>query len=398
MNLDRPDKKVSIAIVTPTFPPYRGGIGKLAELDARQLASLGYDVHVFVPAPRRPIDRPEASFTVHDLRPWLRFGNAALVPGAAAVPSGFRLVFLHYPFFGGAEPAALAARFSRGSKLALVYHMDVVGRGLVGTFFRLHRRLLQPLVLRSADRIVVTSFDYLLDSHIGGLFRQPRFRFRELAPSVDTGRFRPDDRPAELMARYGLTAQDRVVLFVGGLDQAHYFKGVPILLQSLATRELAETKAIIVGDGDLRPELEKQAADLGLAGRAIFAGSVSDDELPGHYRLADVFAFPSIDRSEAFGIAALEALASGLPVVSSDLPGVRTIVRHGETGFRVPPGSVSALVCRLDELLDDDVMRCRFAAAARKMAVEEYDDAIRLKRLGQLVSDLISGPEPERRS
>jgi len=398
MTSDQETKKISIAIVTPTFPPYRGGIGKLAELDARQLAELGHDVHVFTPRARERLDRPAEPFQVHELPVRGRYGNAAFVPGTAGLMKRFQLTFLNYPFFGGAEPLALTRRFFPDSKLALVYHMDVVGQGPLGAIFGLHRRLLQPAILRAADRIVVTSFDYLLNSNIGGLFRDQRFHFRELAPSVDTARFAPGDKPSELLFRYGLTSADRTVLFVGGLDRAHYFKGVPSLLRALTTRELSRTKAVIVGDGDQRRAYEKLAADLGLAGRAVFAGGVSDAELPAHFRMADVFAFPSIDRSEAFGVAALEALASGLPVVASDLPGVRTIVRHGETGFRVPPGSVSALATRLDELLDDAVMRRRIGQNARKMAVEEYDDGIRLKRLGQLVVDMTSGRAPAGRT
>ncbi len=391
-----PKEKTRIAIVTPTFPPYRGGIGKLAELDARQLAELGYEVHVFTPRSRQPLEYPAEPFFVHELGAWGRFGNAAFVPAAAGIMGAFPLTFLHYPFFGGAEPLALSRRFAPSARLALVYHMDVVGRGALGAVFRAHRQLLQPCILRAADRIVVTSYDYLLHSHIAGYSRQPRFHFRELAPAVDTARFAPGDKPPELLFRYGLNASDRIILFVGGLDRAHYFKGVPSLLQALVTKELSRTKAVIVGDGDLRSHYEEHAADLGLGGRAIFAGGVSEAELPGHYRLADVFAFPSIDRSEAFGVAALEALASGLPVVASDLPGVRTIVRHGETGFRVPPGSVSALADKIDELLDDAVMRRRFSLAARKMAVEEYDQSVRLNRLGQLAADLLAAKPAQR--
>ncbi len=374
-----------IAIVSPTFPPYRGGIGKVAELDARQLAALGHEVHVFAPAGAAA--PAGAGYAVHGLRPVCRCGNAALVTGVRRLRREFPLVLLHYPFFGGAEPLAL---WGRGpGKLAVVYHMDVVGKGWLRAAFGLHTRWLMPRIMRAADRVIVTSFDYLRYSNLSPVFPGRQSLFRELPPSVDTGRFSPGGKPPRLLDRHGLDLADRVVVFVGGLDQAHYFKGVPVLLQALATRALKGVKVVIVGDGGLRPGYEALADRLGLAGRVIFAGAASDADLPDYYRLGDVFAFPSVDRSEAFGIAALEALASGLPVAATDLPGVRTIVRQDETGLLAPPGSVSGLAARLSDLLGDDALRQRLGSAARRMAVEEYDDAVRARRLDQIVSELL---------
>ncbi|MFA6604149.1 MAG: glycosyltransferase family 4 protein [Patescibacteria group bacterium] len=379
-----------IAIVTPTFPPYRGGIGKVAEADARDLAAAGYETVVFTPTVGAA--REAEGFSVREIQPWFRVGNAACAPELRKLSGEFALVLLHYPFFGGAEFAALGRRLSAHGKLAIVYHMDVVGQGLRGLIFGAHTRWVQPFILRSADRLIVTTFDYLRESRLAGYFAGHESRFRELAPPVDVGRFAPGPKPSALLARYGLDPADRVILFVGGLDQAHYFKGVPNLLQALVSDGLKTAHAVIVGDGDLRPGLEALAASLDLTDRVAFAGSVKEEELPDHYRLADIFAFPSIDRSEAYGIAALEALSTGVPVVASDLPGVRTIVRHGETGYCVPPGSVSGLAARLADLLGDDVARQRLGQTAREMAVNEYSAAIRRRRLLQMVQELAGPP------
>jgi glycosyltransferase involved in cell wall biosynthesis len=180
-----------------------------------------------------------------------------------------------------------------------------------------------------------------------------------------------------------------VITLVGGLDKAHYFKGVPTLLRAIASTDLSDTRLVIVGQGDLRPKYEEYARQLGVAGRVIFAGSVSEDELPAYHRLGDVFAFPSVDQSEAFGIAALEALACGVPVVSSDLPGVRTIVREGETGLRVPAGSASALAAALVRMLGNEDMRRTMGAAAREMAVKEFSLESRQAKLGKIVNEML---------
>jgi glycosyltransferase involved in cell wall biosynthesis len=381
--------KKRIAIVSPTFPPYRGGIGAVAASDARQLAALGYAVTAFAPAREGLKPGRRDGFDVRTLSPWLRYGNAALVPGAARLLASHDLVLLHYPFFGGAEPLWLAklAQPKKG-RLVAVYHMDVVGTGLLAPAFAAHSRLLMPRVLRAAERIIVTSTDYARSGALRSMATLTPSRFRELPPEVDVRRFSPGPKPPALLRRHGLTAEDPVVLMVGGLDRAHYFKGVPTLLAAFATGRLSEATAVVVGDGDLRPALQAMTKAAGLEERVLFAGGVSDEELPEYYRLADVFAFPSVDKSEAFGIVALEAAASGVPIVASDLPGVRTVVRHGENGVRVPPRSASALALALADMLADAPRRRAFGEAGRVMAEREYSSERRLARWKDILTEM----------
>lgn len=377
----------SAAIITSTYPPYRGGMGKVAETDATQLAALGFDVTVYAPG-ATPGRRGDV--LVRRLAAPLRRGNGAFVPGAAAAPGRHDLTVLHYPFFGGAEPLAAWRRLGggRGGKLVLTYHMDVAGTGALKPFIAAHSRLVMPSIVRLADRVLVTSFDYARSSLVGPLFAAAPERFRELPPAVDVRRFSPSAKSAVLLARYRIAPASRVVVFVGGLDRPHYFKGVPHLLAALATSLLDGVVAVIVGDGDLRPSFETLARELGIAGRVVFAGAVPEDELADHYRLGDVFAFPSVDRSEAFGIAALEALSCGVPAVASDLPGVRTVVRDGVTGLLTPPGSASALARRLSELLSDENACRAMGQAGRRMALAEYSEERRAERWKGILSEL----------
>jgi glycosyltransferase involved in cell wall biosynthesis len=380
----------TVAIVTPTFPPYRGGIGKVAEMDARQLAALGHRVTVYVPGRGGEGERGRGGeYEVRRLTPWLRYGNAAFVPGVAGLLKRHDAVILHYPFFGGAEPLWLARRIGTAkAKLIISYHMDVVGRGPLRWLFAAHTRWCMPAIIREADRIVPTSLDYAASSAIAGLFKEEPERFRELAPSVDTDAFAPGPKPPELLTRYGIGPDERVAVFVGGLDKAHYFKGIPQLLSALTVRDLAGVRAVVVGGGGLKDGYERLSERLGIAGRVNFCGPVSDRELPSHYRLGDVFVFPSVDRSEAFGIAALEAMASGVPVIASDLPGVRTIVRDGKTGIRILAGSASALAEAMVRMMGDDALRRRMGEAAREMAAREYGEAARTKKWKAIMADL----------
>lgn len=357
----------------------------MAEMDARQLTAAGFDVTVITPMAKG--DDSEHPFPVRRIRPVFRYGNAGFCPQLRGIWREFDLVILHYPFYGGAEPLVWGKPKGNGAKLAVMYHMDTVGSGLIGRIFSAHRRLVMPWVLGKADVIIGTTDDYLNSSHAAPVIRRLGLRVRELPPSVDTVRFRPSGPDRELLERHGLVRGDRTVLFVGGLDRAHYFKGIPYLMRALTVRSLDGVKAVIVGQGEMRGEYGRLAESLGLADRVIFAGGVGEGDLARYYRLADAFVFPSVDRSEAFGIAVLEALASGVPAVASDLPGVRTIVRDGETGYRFRPRSVSDLAVRLSLLLDDDEDRIRLGRNARQVAVSEYSDAVRSEKLADIVRE-----------
>jgi len=104
----------------------------------------------------------------------------------------------------------------------------------------------------------------------------------------------------------------------------------------------------------------------------IFAGNVNDTELPLYYNLADVFVLPSIDRSEAFGMVLLEAAACGKPLIASNLPGVRTLVRDGVNGFLVEPKDDGDLGKKIKIILDDDALRKAMGIASRQAMENGY--------------------------
>ena len=353
-----------IAIVVSTFPPYRGGMGNVAAEHAAVLSSAGHDVSVFTPAAGfkpRAADRT-SDVKCHTLRPWAHYGNAAVLPQLAWRLRGFDIVELHYPFFGGAEYVLLWKRlFGRKSELVLMYHMDVVGKGLHRSVFRLYRRLFLAPLMRAADRIIATSRDYLAHSSVRAYADDPRVRVVPL--SVDTERFLP-----------ALIRKRETAIFVGGLDSAHYFKGVEVLLEAFrrVVKEVPHARLLVVGDGDLRAGYERKAAEIGIVDFVRFAGRLTDGELPEAYREAAMVVLPSLDGSEAFGLVLLEGGASGLPAVVSDLPGVRSVVPEGETGLHVPPGQAEPLADAMLDLYRDPEKADRMGRAARERAERVY--------------------------
>ncbi|PIP60880.1 hypothetical protein COX00_00880 [Candidatus Uhrbacteria bacterium CG22_combo_CG10-13_8_21_14_all_47_17] len=338
-------------------PPEIGGIGRTAALEVAGLRARGLDAKLMAPASKKHADEQEKSF-IEKVKPVLRIGNASLLPGILERARAFDVIHLHYPFYGVAEPLLLNSH--KLPPIVLTYHMDAVDPGIKGWIFFLHQLLLQPHLLKHASRIIVSSFDYAHRSALRLFFVDHADRMVELPFGVDTDVFCPGPGKRE---RFMIPEEAFTLLFVGGLDKAHAFKGVSQLLEAFAEIE-GEPHLMIVGDGDLRASYEMRAADLGITKRVHFLGRLDQDSLVDAYRSADVFVFPSLSKAEAFGLAALEAEACGLPVVASDLPGVRTVVLQGQTGTLVPPGDVGALRDAIDLLRLDPPARSRLAEAA----------------------------------
>lgn len=354
-----------IAYLTCVYPPYPGGIGVAAAGMAKEMEKRGHEVTIVAP---------------HTMRPWIRWGNAAFMPQILWRLRDFDIVHVLYPFYGTAELVLWLKRRSR-AKIVVHHMMDAVEVGVLGAFFRWHARYLMPRLFRAADFVAVLSEDYFRNSDVGKL----GLTQVEVVPhGVDTNLFRPRPEKDIPDSRFQIPK----VLFVGGLDRAHYFKGVPVLLE--ACRILKERgvkfKCQIVGDGDMREEYEAQAERVGLlmyrgpasdaseAGPPYiqFVGLVPHDQLSAYYGRAAVCVVPSTERIECFSIVASEAQACGIPVIVTNFPGVRVTIEDGVTGYVVAPADARALADRIQELIEDPACAAAMGKAGRARAERRY--------------------------
>jgi len=375
---------MTIAQVVPTYPPYRGGMGHVAHEYANRLRARGHTVDVFTPTTS---DAPSGLPHVHRLPAVMRVGNAAFVPSLYRRLRDFDLVHLHLPFFGGAETVLLRKLTHRGQGLLVTYHMDAVADGIKDVLFRMHQRLLLPHLLRNADRVLVSSMDYAEHSalaRVDGILPHV-----EVHPfGVDLQTFHPGTEP-DLRSSLGIGRDELVLVFVARLDAAHHFKGLPLLLEALGALRDQPWQLVVVGDGPLRPAFERLALSMHLDRRVRFAGDVTAAALPTYYRLANMHLFPSNGPSEAFGLVCLEAAASGIPSIASDLPGVRRIVLDGQTGVLVPSGSVSMLRDGIHGLLVQPGLQERLGRAARTRAEAEFAWDRLIARLEQTCREVV---------
>jgi D-inositol-3-phosphate glycosyltransferase len=160
-----------------------------------------------------------------------------------------------------------------------------------------------------------------------------------------------------------------MLLFVGRLDA---IKDLDLLLASVARMRSDAFLYIVGGDPDGDPELDRLRAlarDLGVTERVSFPGAVTQRDLPDYYRAADALVVTS--RYESFGLAAVEALASGLPVVAAQVGGLPSIITHGENGLLVRWRCPEAFAEQLDLLLEDTALHERLSGTARP-SVERF--------------------------
>jgi rhamnosyl/mannosyltransferase len=148
------------------------------------------------------------------------------------------------------------------------------------------------------------------------------------------------------------------------------YKGLGVLLRAVAGTTL---RVVLVGDGPVRESLTKEIERGDLDQQVLLVGPVKDEELPGYYQAADYFILPSTTPAEMFGISLIEAMACGVPVISTDLTtGVREVNERDVTGLVVPRGDATALRGAMLRLTEDAELRQRMGAAARARVEERF--------------------------
>ncbi len=225
-------------------------------------------------------------------------------------------------------------------------------------------------VLRRADEIICVSED--LARSVRRLGADPD-RVTVVHNGLDLSLFDAAPRPGGRLRRLGdglrRLGDGHRLLWVGRLSRE---KGLPSLLEALprVLEGFPDAHLTLVGEGEDEPGLRALAHGLGLDEAVTFAGPCAHDEVPGFLADADLFVFPSLQ--EGLGIAALEAMAAGLPVVASSAGGIPEVVEDGETGLLVPPGDPAALAEAIRRILGDPPLAARLGAAGRRRAHERF--------------------------
>ena len=350
-------RRLKVLHVGKFYPPHMGGIETHMQALCGELRNL-VDLRVIVAsndysAAEEVLD----GVAVSRVATRLTLASTPLCPGMISKIRNDRsdIIHLHLP-----NPVAVLGYLAsphRG-RLIVTYHSDMVRQRILGPLFEpfLHA------ALRRSSAIITTSPNYLRTSSVLAHHQE---RCRVIPLGIPTEKFDScDPASAEGIRRqYG----DRLIVSVGRLV---YYKGFEHLIRAM-TR--VRGNLLIVGEGPLRGTLNALTHELGVADRVHFMGKISHERLVACYHAAKVFVLASILRSEAFGIAQVEAMAAGLPVVNTRLDsGVPFVSIHEQTGLTVPPGEPVALADAVNQLLDNPDLRASLSVAAALRAHQEF--------------------------
>jgi phosphatidyl-myo-inositol dimannoside synthase len=374
-------------LVTNDFPPKLGGIQSyLYELWRR----LPPDDTTVLTSPYRGAQQwdAEQSFRVERIRAPVLMPTRSL---ARRIDALAREVDASVTFVDPMLPLGLLARYVRAAPHVIVTHgaeITVPGR-LPGS------RQLARHVLRGAAGIVAAGSYPAREAVRAAGSPLPTLI---VPPGVDVDRFRPaasEDERRATRERFGISPDRPLVL---GLSRLVPRKGFDVLIDAIAGVD-APVQLAIAGAGRDRRRLEGRAAARGLGARVRFLGRVPDADLPSLYACADVFAMLCHDRwggleAEGFGIVFVEAAASGVASIAGRSGGAHEAVADGETGYVVEPRDVVAVRDALEALLRDDELRCRFGAAARARAVEQFSYEHLVARLAPLAAGDLGTLDP----
>lgn len=289
--------------------------------------------------------------------------------------------------------ARAAARVSGSARPPIVVH-TFHGHVLKGYFDPVRTAVFKEVersLARSSDVLVAVSPEVRDELVEAGIAPREKFEVIRLGIPLEE---RLGDTTADLDYRhdYGIRKDAFVVGWVGRMTAVKDTDAVLEIVR--ATRERGvDAVLVMVGDGPDRERLEQRAHDLGIARSTFFVGYQS--EVAGYYRLFDAFLLPSVN--EGTPVSAIEALASGTPVVATKVGGVPDVVRDGLDGFLVAPGDTEEAAGKLALLASDANLRARLGAAGRERVLERYsvarlvDDVDRLYR-EQLAAKGIAPP------
>ena len=335
-----------ILIVLNYYVPYVSGVTEYARLEAEMLVKSGYEVFVLC-SNHANLPAYEVINGVHVYRAKvlckISKGTVSLefIKLACRLAKLVDVVNLHCPML---ESGMLSCLISK-EKLVTTYHCDInLPRTLLNGFIVTVMDISHKVCLNRSRDIVVTTIDYASHSRVASAFVD---KMTEIAACTK-----------EYYPQSVTKSQDvKIIGFCGRIVEE---KGIDVLLKAYQILKMKDDKIVlkIAGDyksiagGSIYPKLARYIKDNNIKG-VEFLGQVPEDKMAHFFSSLDVFVLPSINSLEAFGMVQIEAMRCGVPVVSSDLYGVRTIVNNTKAGVVSKRGDYEDLANCIQTVLDN---------------------------------------------
>jgi glycosyltransferase involved in cell wall biosynthesis len=396
---------VEVCFISPEYLPLSGGTGAYVYYLSNELMKRGNSAYIvtgydesrdvkvnqqhyifflktlkapvvksflFAGAAFRKLNKMRGSFPVD-----ITHVNLPLVP-SFAVPRGFGKTLIstvHSTWKGEAE-AIKGEPYSR---------LNSNEKFMVS--FNWFLRVFEEKMLERSNKIIAVS-DFTRQELLQ-YYKVKEDKIRVIHNGVDVDKFKPATDKLKAKAEMGFNPEDKVILSVGRL---YARKGLFTLIESIAllTGKFKNVKFIIAGKG-LSNEMKKlvsYASKLGVEDNIVFTGYFPDKKLPRLYQAADIFAFSTFYENLPFAV--LEALSTGLPVVTTNVGGIPEMIENGKNGFLVEPFNSRELADRILYYLEHPAATSEMGFLARKTILEQFDWRLIVKKVLKVYNEALS--------
>ncbi|WP_373134245.1 glycosyltransferase [Phocaeicola plebeius] len=367
--------------ISKYYSPYIGGVENICKYLVEGCTNHETAVVCFNEKHQDIIDKVNGH-TVYRVGTWVNIARQALSPTYFKVLrraiKEFKPDVIQFHWANPFPAAVLLCMIPKHVKLIVHWHMDIIKQKQIYPLIK----PIETALLKRADLVIVTSPSYR-DASI------PLQPFKEkvkiLPNAMDEDNFILNEEDFDKIKNLKKQYDNKpIVFFVGRHIQ---YKGLPHLIE--AERYVtSDCVFVIAGNGPLTKELKQKCQSK----RVFFVGRLSDEELKIHHYAASIFAFPSITKNEAFGVALAEAMYCETPTVTFTIPGsgVNWVSPNGESGIEVPNGDDKAFAEAIDHLLCNKDMSKQMSINGRKRVKEMYTIPVMVNTMEEYYEELIN--------
>lgn len=400
-----------LLVITSTFPRWENDTTAafVCEL-AQGLKKLDTDVVVLAPHfSGAKIRECWHSVSIHRFLYFLptRFERLAYGPGLLFNVKRDFFALIGVPFFILSE-FLWTSLIIRQKNVQIIHSHWLIPQGLIGAIYckikkiphvaTVHGsdlniikkfKILHPVcqfIVRNSDRITVNST--YMKRQLESVAPEAGRKSRVIPMGIDPQEFRKqnlDDLRSKFRSKYIILSVGRLIDIKGTI---YLIKALPDVLS-----RHPDTVLLIAGDGPEKGRLCEAAYDLGLEKNICFLGAINHDEIPKYFLLADVFILPSINvayQTEAQGVVLLEAMASGCPVIGSNVGGIPDIITDGENGFLVPEKDYKVLAEKIIWILSDEELQEKFRKKGLSTIQESFTWDIISEQFSEVYSEILN--------
>lgn len=387
-------KIVKICIVPTMFPKYKGDYyGSFVFNEAKELVKKGFEIHVVTPHNSGiPFEEIMEGVHVHRFK-WLEPQEFKALLHFKGIKDNLRLLtYLISLFFN-------LIWIVKKYDVDIIHAHSVIPTGLVGVIVA---KIVRKPVFITAHGMDITNFEnhyffkkllvfslincnkaIAVSEYLAKIIRSLGTNPKNIAilrNAVNINIFRPLKNKS-LRKYYKIKDEDKLILFVGYLDS---FKGIFELVNAFfeIVKYNKNLKLMIVGTGPKENDLKILTKKLVIEKFVLFTGKISAAEIHKYFQSADIFVLPSYTDAGGPPLVVIEAMASGLPVIGTNVGGIPEGIKDGINGFIIPPKNVDELTKKLDILVDNKELRQKFGIKS----LETVDDEFNIdKKIDELV-------------